>query len=97
MALSSDVSRKLPRYNYTPLKLNRKQIRLIKLSPLLEERTICCSLSAFDFAELPGYIALSYTWGPPTPVHDFEIDECHSTIRENLYHFLQHTRGILMD
>ncbi|KAH6189144.1 hypothetical protein HBI53_238900 [Parastagonospora nodorum] len=92
MSFPSDVPLKLPRYKYKPLERNKKQMRLIELSPMLEEGTIHCTLEAFDFAELPGYIALSYTSGPPTPVHGVEIDECHITVRENLYHFLQQYR-----
>lgn len=37
----------------------------------------------------PKYIALSYTWGPPNPAQEIEVDKKIMTISQNLYDFLQ--------
>jgi hypothetical protein len=45
-----------------------------------------------DQAATTGYTALSYTWGPPEPVQQIEIDGTKITVRKNLYDFLSSLR-----
>jgi len=76
-------------YKHHPLDLSKQQIRLIKLRRG-EEGPMQCELRTFDLDDCPAYLALSYTWGPPTPLFEIVMETGKVlTIRENLYRFLQ--------
>lgn len=75
-------------YNYKPLDLEKQQIRLISLKPGAADSTVECNLQIFDVESAPPYIALSYTWGPPSPTAHILIEEEHFEMRENLHNFL---------
>lgn len=47
-------------------------------------------IDTFELETAPPYVALSYTWGEPTPTKDIHIDRRKVPVRENLYHALDH-------
>ncbi|KAI3327367.1 HET-domain-containing protein [Xylariaceae sp. AK1471] len=77
-------------YRYQALDATRQQIRLIKLEKSISFKLPPrCSIHAFDLTSAPKYIALSYTWGPPSgPSYRILVDSKTFEVRENLYNFL---------
>ncbi|KAF1985671.1 hypothetical protein K402DRAFT_405121 [Aulographum hederae CBS 113979] len=77
---------------YEPLNHEHSNaIRLAKLSynPHPEIAFVRCSLFRTDLSSGRPYSeALSYTWGPPSPVRDISVNGSYLSIRENLYDFL---------
>ena len=81
-------------YQYQELK--PQQIRLFKLLPNHRDGVIRCELEHAPFARVEvdnavrtlEYAALSYTWGPKTPLRCIQVDGRNLEIRENLWHFL---------
>ncbi|EMD60274.1 hypothetical protein COCSADRAFT_250578 [Bipolaris sorokiniana ND90Pr] len=56
---------------YAELKLAPEdQIRLVNILPRNESSALACELRIVDLRERPEYVALSYTWGSPTPLPD---------------------------
>jgi hypothetical protein len=74
-------------YVHQPFDDASKEIRLIHVrrGP---NGIIHCDLRTFPIKGLPDFLALSYTWGAPTPMYKVMIDGEHLEVRENLYHFL---------
>lgn len=82
--------------------LKNSSIRLLTIHPQeSEDETLCFTLEAVALDDKPEYIALSYTWGTPTPqaAEKGMTDErrfpitCNGQelqITENLLHFLRH-------
>lgn len=64
----SQIAKLRPRtYQYEPLP-SSTSIRLLELTPSTDNKTIYCSLKAFELRDAPAFDALSYTWGfPLTP------------------------------
>jgi len=66
-----------PRYSYTPIPSDRKQIRLLEISPwparLLPLR-LRCSLVHYDLDAAPPFEAISYRWGAVGGLHQVIID-----------------------
>jgi hypothetical protein len=85
-------------YKYQPLDHKRKQIRLAQLLPYSSfDDCICLRLYIFDLSDAPPYTALSYVWGPPSPVHTVHLEDERSRrgclrIRDSLYNFLVEIR-----
>ena len=86
-------------YRAIPL-LNPTSIRLVKVHPPSDEGTINCSLQHAELSKKPEYLAVSYTWGPPTyhaAQKGMTNERCCSiicndrqlSITENLSHFLR--------
>ncbi|KAG4025422.1 hypothetical protein MFRU_058g00070 [Monilinia fructicola] len=77
-------------FKHLTLDLKKTQIRLFRLLPGKSDRCLRGTIAIHDFDShgCPGYKALSYTWGPPHPTRDIDIDGKIFTIRENLWHFL---------
>jgi hypothetical protein len=80
-------------YDYEPLDLAKQQIRLITLKPGNPGSTIQCDLEIFDVDSAPQYLALSYTWGPPSPTAHILINGKPFEIRQNLHSFLRAYRN----
>jgi hypothetical protein len=78
-----------PRFTYTALDFDTRDIRLLTLRYQPNETsTISCTLEHVDLATSPKYNALSYTWGDPESTKMIIVNGREFTIRENLYHFL---------
>ncbi|KAL6709822.1 hypothetical protein ACN47E_000607 [Coniothyrium glycines] len=108
------------RFKHSPLNLDAKQIRLLRIQPRLpNDDTIRIEIIHIDYSDdistatsehdalasitkptpptdsptaCPPYIALSYTWGPESPMHRIHVSSDNSqgylAIRANLYDFL---------
>ncbi|KAG9195722.1 hypothetical protein G6011_00843 [Alternaria panax] len=70
-------------YKHQPLEIFPTEIRLVKLRRE-KEGPVHCKLEVFSFYEVPEYIALSYRWGPPTPLHNIFIGRKMLRIRDIL-------------
>jgi hypothetical protein len=76
-------------YQYEPLNTSKQQIRLLKVEKTgSSTNPPRCSVQIVDLATAPRYIALSYTWGPPDPIHRILVDNSRFDVRDNLYSFL---------
>jgi hypothetical protein len=87
--------------------LNEGEIRLLKILPGSQDVRVACEIRTFKVQDNPGYVALSYTWGPPTQPFNQEADDVGSrpkpeidcngshriSVRENLHAFLLRTRS----
>ena len=76
------------RYRYQALDTSTRQIRLIKLHPGQPDKPQC-GISVFELDNAPPFLALSYTWGPPSPQFDILVNGEPLSVRENLFRFLQ--------
>ena len=76
------------RYRHQALDTSTRQIRLIKLLPGSSKQPQC-DISVFDLDSAPPFLALSYTWGPPSPQCDILVNGEPFSIRENLFQFFQ--------
>lgn len=86
---------------YTSRLSSEGQIRLLKLQPgTLGNREVACTLEIVNLNDTPSYVALSYTWGPPTAeaadmeainqsIHSITCDGNAIQITKNLSDFLQ--------
>ena len=77
------------RYVHLPLDRSRQQFRLLKFpqNQIEHAHQIKCEIRTFDLLSAPAYYALSYTWGPSTPVFRILIDGCFLEIGRNLSEF----------
>ena len=81
-------------YSGTPLNLQEKEIRLVKLEHSTPSSPIKCTLRSYTFNnECPAYIALSYTWGPSQRHADLELNNHVVPIGRNLWTFLAQMRS----
>ncbi|KAI4660166.1 uncharacterized protein J4E79_005971 [Alternaria viburni] len=86
-------------YVYEALATDRPRIRLITVwqgvrrasypYPPTDSDEIRCTIDTFEVDKAPSYIALSYTWGDPIPLHTIRLNGKHFSIRENLFDFLK--------
>jgi hypothetical protein len=79
-------------YRHQALDTSTQQIRLIKLRPG-KHRQPQCDIAVFELSSAPPFVALSYTWGPPSPQFDLLVNDEPIRIRENLFQFLQTYRA----
>jgi hypothetical protein len=78
----------LKRYDYCPLDTSRQQIRLAKFRQD-KDGTIQCEIRTVDYDDCPDYDALSYMWGPVTPLFAIVVNgDSRLEIRENLHQCL---------
>jgi hypothetical protein len=70
-------------YKHQPLDNSVDEIRLLKLHKE-KEGPMHCEVKVFPLDSAPEYIALSYRWGPPLPVHDLFIGDKALEIRDIL-------------
>ncbi|KAF3037635.1 hypothetical protein E8E12_004784 [Didymella heteroderae] len=80
-------------YDYQPLNLTRPQIRLINLKSGPFNGIVECDIHIFDVESAPPYVALSYTWGPPSPTAHILVNGQQFEIRQNLHNFLLEYRN----
>jgi len=71
-------------YKHQPLDSSSDEIRLLKLRKG-NEAPLCCEIQVFPLERAPEYIALSYLWGPPWPLHDILVGHQALKIRDNLH------------
>jgi len=83
-------------FKHEPLDWSAQQIRLLSILPKAKG-PIQCTLGHFDLSATPtpNYKALSYRWGPPSPVQGIEVNGKLFTVRQNLYDFLHTFRARL--
>ncbi|KAH6868779.1 heterokaryon incompatibility protein-domain-containing protein, partial [Alternaria rosae] len=70
-------------YKHQPLNSSSDEIRLLKLRKS-NEGPLCCEIQIFPLRQAPEYIALSYRWGPPSPLHDIFVGDQRLKIRDIL-------------
>lgn len=76
---------------YTPLDRSAKTIRLINILPG-EDVPIACTIHTYDRERCPPFVALSYTWGPSTPMVKITVDGKPFPVRTNLCSALHYIR-----
>jgi len=78
----------MPKYIYQPLDKTNSEFRLLYISkhPLIDLPQ--CSLQKYSLTDCPGYTALSYTWGKPTPTYRVAIEGANLEVSQNLFDFL---------
>jgi hypothetical protein len=75
-------------YEYHSLYAERHQIRMLEIRYEARD-ALRYHIHTFDIDNCPSYAALSYTWGPPTPLFQIFIDGDRTLdIRQNLHNFL---------
>ena len=84
-------------FQYTPLKRESRQIRLLKIKPIFLENTVSCTLETFaspvgQVSTPLNYIALSYTWGPRNLTNEIWVNSKRLMVRRNLWEFLMIAR-----
>ena len=88
-----------------PSRLSDKgQIRLLKVQPEVDENQVVrCELETVHLKDNPNYVALSYTWGPPTteaasagitsiPTHAIRCNGEAMLVTQNLHDFIRRAR-----
>jgi hypothetical protein len=75
-------------YTYKPLNRQADSIRLLTIDRA-ESGEIDCHLHEHSASQCPEYIALSYTWGLPSPVRSIHLDGSRFPVRENLFFALE--------
>lgn len=78
------------KFKHQPLALDQTQVRLLYIDPRPPENGIHCRIATFnlDDKSTPSFRALSYTWGPNSPMRTIFLNDQAFEIRENLYNFL---------
>ena len=71
-----------------PLNPPSEYIRLIELAQA-SDGMISCAFHVYRILECPPFIALSYAWGNPLPVHNIKLQGYSYPIRENLHKALK--------
>ena len=78
-------------YRHDSLSDAASQIRLLKLTSCEDDfSAISGELVAVGLAEAPDYVALSYVWGPETPLMQILLHGKPFNVQQNLYSFLWH-------
>jgi len=75
-------------YRHQALDTSTQQIRLIKLH-LNRDGPPACDRRIFELGSAPPFVALSYTWGPPSPQFDILVNGEPLSIRVNLFRFFK--------
>ena len=84
-------------FKHRALNLDQTQIRLFRLTPAERSGNLAGIIAIYDFEHCPEYKAVSYTWGPPYPTREISLEGQSSTIRENLWQFLDAARDYAKD
>ena len=84
------------KFKHAPLDTSARQIWLISIVPK-PDGPIQCEIKDFDIGgkSCPDYRALSYTWGPPSPIQKIELNNGWLNVRQNLFDFLSTFRARL--
>jgi hypothetical protein len=74
---------------YCPLDRTKRAMRLLSIDTKFEE-IMSCQLHVVEDIEIcPEYIAVSYVWGPETPIKTIFLNGVKIDIRMNLYDLLR--------
>ncbi|KAI4609182.1 hypothetical protein J4E83_008824 [Alternaria metachromatica] len=76
-------SKKPAIYEHQPLSRSLDEIRLLRLRKD-KNGPVHCETKVIPLEQAPEYIALSYRWGPPSPLHDIFIGDQTLKIRDIL-------------
>jgi hypothetical protein len=79
-------------YQYSPLRRDVQEIRLVPLAPGNWEDIICCTMRIVQFQSLPAYEALSYVWGDASVQQNIIIDSMAFHVTQNLWKALKGLR-----
>lgn len=80
-------------FRYTPLDQPNEQIRLLTIHPGEPDSPIECTLAlVFLKPQPPPYVAISYTWGPPTPTVTISINGKAMPVRQSCHDALHTMR-----
>ena len=83
-------------FKHEPLETTRQQIRLISIIPESSGQINCKLENAYlEDDKTPDYRAISYVWGPPTPLAHISINGQSFEVRQNLHAFLEAFRARL--
>ena len=83
-----------PPFAYTPLDQPTEHIRLLTIHPGLPGSPLQCALTVVSLKpNPPPYVAISYTWGPPTPTATITIDGKPMIVRERCHNALRTMRS----
>jgi heterokaryon incompatibility protein (HET) len=82
------------KYQYTPLAVEKNDIRLLDLHAGKFNDPIQCSLRHVFLQPGVNFTALSYAWGDPNKRKNITINQCSMSVTINLYDALQHMRHI---
>jgi hypothetical protein len=77
---------------YTPLELDRQEIRLVTVAPDQSSADIHCTLTIVSLLQDPVYEALSYTWGDETKTTVINVEGSPFDVTSNLATALRHLR-----
>lgn len=80
-------------FKYNHLDKSKRMIRLIRLSEDQKGAEVCLDICTVDLDSRPEYTALSYTWGPISPVREIRLNGQSFMVRENLFEFLVQLRA----
>jgi len=84
-------------FSYAPLDAQRREIRLLTLSPGSPDDPIHCHITTHEMNTPPTYNALSYVWGDATssnhPKNVVLLDNIHFPVTPNLFSALRHLRS----
>ena len=87
-----------PHFEYSPFDQPTEQIRLLAIRPGLPDSPLQCTLSVVPLKPIPPpYVAISYTWGPPTPTATITINGQPMVVREGCHNALRTMRSHLTD
>ncbi|KXX80637.1 Heterokaryon incompatibility protein 6, OR allele [Madurella mycetomatis] len=71
-------------FQYTPFDRPNEQIRLLTVHAGLSDSPLQCTLAIVPLKpHPPPYVAISYTWGPPTPTTSITIDGQPMVVRQS--------------
>jgi hypothetical protein len=79
-------------YVYSPLDLEKEEIRLVLLYPGRGEEAVRCELRHVSLRNSPPYEALSYTWGNPDDTRKIQLDGQELSVTANLEEALRSLR-----
>ncbi|GAB1309913.1 Heterokaryon incompatibility protein-domain-containing protein [Madurella fahalii] len=72
------------KFRYIPFDRPNEQIRLLTVRPGLPDLPLQCTLTIAPLKpHPPPYVAISYTWGPPTPTTNITIDGQPMIVRQS--------------
>jgi len=78
----------MPKYTHQPLDDPASEFRLLQISKDPVTQQPQCTLQKYSLTDCPDYIALSYTWGEPTPTRSVAVNGANIEARQNLFNFL---------
>jgi hypothetical protein len=82
---------------HKPVDRSLQEIRVISIIPEQDGPLKCCLKQVnLQANPTPEYRALSYTWGPPSPVQEIFVNDRPLLVRHNLFNFLQAFRAYLL-